>query len=445
MVRFYFGGLIMWYFLCAFILTLGFSDAAQRNVLPSRLEGLKAQRTQAAMIGQLYDVGSMASPGNLQENGNLTEEGVIKLIEKIRASDTIPDQIKKNFSQNYTAKEIKGEGGAQTLQLFLIFKKEAGSPTKARGEPPKSPVFVLKGLKKAQEEISNIKIIRNSPLKRYIYNRGSSNQPRNIPALALDVSNFSYTDQKNKKHDIALIDCASGRDLRKFILSWTKASSGERVGTHRKKIVAEKALYRMGQNLALIHREFNQEKNTINGKEMIKVMGKTFTHGDLHPHNVFYDENQDRMIFIDNESFAISVQKPRDPSIDIMKLYGRLVASNLSSKHQYQQKGISDDEFCNFIVKPLVCGYIDGYKSQDPTRRDPQERKKVIARLNAIITGQGAFKTYVENRKTIVNPIELQKNRKVCTIPLFQKINQGTECAETAPARPKSSPTPLRK
>jgi hypothetical protein len=143
------------------------------------------------------------------------------------------------------------------------------------------------------------------------------------------------------------------------------------------------------------------------------IFGKTFVHGDMHPYNLFYDDKNDRIIFIDNESFALSITTPKDPSIDIMKFFGRLVASSLSSKHAYIKKNTSKDDFYENIVKPFVLGYLDAYPSV--------YRQKVFEKLYQIMTEQGALKTYWDNEKTILSPTELMASREL-TKTMFKTI-----------------------
>lgn len=333
------------------------------------------------------------SDANQLTNGNLTEQGVSLLLQRIRSSENTTNKLKDILGQGkFAIQEIKGEGGAQTLQLFLIRDAETGTPK-----------FVLKGLKKSLEEIENIETIRHSALGSLTYD--PSVEPiKGFPALALDVHNFTYKDRKGNSHDMALINCAPGKDVRKFIHDWTQSETPD----PQAKVTAGKVAYRMGNNIAYIHRKFNQEPNVI--------MGKTYTHGDMHPHNVFYDPVYDRIIFIDNESFALSIINPRDPSVDIMKFYGRLVATNYKEKHQYRYN-IPGNEYYQSIVKPFILGYVDGYAGNDV-----QKRRKVFLKLRDIMTNQSAFKTWLDNNKSLMNPVELYHNQQKYAKPLFDEL-----------------------
>lgn len=332
---------------------------------------------------------------NQLSNGNLTENGVLELLRKVKLSGNTPDTLKKILLEsNLTAHEIKDEGGAQTLQLFLLRDSATGTPR-----------FILKGLKKSLQEIENIETIRKSPLGELTYD--PAKPPQNgLPALALDVHNFTYKDRHGAPHDMALINCAPGKDIRKFILDWSMSKEK----FPKEKIMAEKAAYRLGNNIGYIHKKFNQEPSV--------VMGKTYTHGDMHPHNIFYDPENDRIIFIDNESFATSIRNPKNPSVDIMKFYGRLVATNFNPKHQYR-KNIPGIEYYQTLIKPFIVGYMDGYAGNDIALR-----REVLLKLKEIMTNQSAFRAWLNNNKTIMNPIELYHNQQKYAKPLFDEIKK---------------------
>lgn len=334
------------------------------------------------------------SPQGTDKLGNLNEEGVVELLGKVKKSKKTPAKMKAMLkSPTYAAKKLSG-GGAQTLQLFLVGTN-----------PPSQESYILKGLKKATVEIANIQTIRRNPLgKKYEYHRGDA-PVLGKPVLALDIHNFKYRDSKNKDHEVALITTAPGEDFGDYIKRWSTHSSDKPLDSGK----LSRALYRMGSNLALIHGDFNKEG---------RPMGKTYVHGDLHPHNVFYDEKNDRMVFIDTESFAISIKQPRDPSVDIMKFWGRLVATANNPNHNYQQK-IPDQQFQKVVIEPFIEGYVRGYAGSDP-----RKQRMVFDRLRQIMTTQGALQTFVQNNKTVLNAQQLAQKQKTIGIPGFEAVGR---------------------
>lgn len=314
------------------------------------------------------------SSEDLDREGNLSEKSSVILLQK---AESLNDSMKELLAGKVFSSQKLGEGGAQTLQLFLI--KEADTPK-----------YILKGMKKGEEEVKNLEIIRNSKINQLALDPNKIQRAK--PALALDVNNFSYTDKKGAEHTASLIHLAGGKDLAKIIFDWTNHPEDK-----EKKNLVNLANYRLGNNLGLIHKDFMIPLG--------KVFGKTYVHGDLHPYNIFYDFKNDRIIFIDCESFSISIANPRDPSVDIMKFFGRLIASSLDKKHAYVTKLVSKDDFYENTVKQFVLGYINAYH--------PEKQQEVFEKLFQIMTTQGALEIYLDNSKTIINPIELALSRDI--------------------------------
>ncbi len=333
---------------------------------------------------QFIDLSDLKSD-SIASNGNLTEKGVEILL------------ARSGLGVGYTVKALGG-GGANTLQLFLVMEKG-------------SVKYILKGLKKAFEEVQNLEIIRKSILGNLIMDPAKT-PVKGIPVLAMDEQNLTYLDLKGVEHHVSVINAASGKAISDLIFAWTKPEGGK---TPASEDMVSKALYRMGNNIGIIHKQFMQPVGS--------VTGKTYVHGDMHPYNVFYDDKNDRIIFIDNESFAISIQSPRDISVDLMKFYGRLVATNYKERHAYRPKGgeISEKLFYDVVVKPFVVGYIDAYgKEGDP--KASKIRQDIFKRLYEVISNQGALKTYFDNVKTDLSPTELYKSQQLYAKPMFTEI-----------------------
>lgn len=350
------------------------------NVARTNAKGIVEGILQENSGLHFIDLSSVQSE-SIAPNGNLTEKGVAHLLYKA--------YLVPNYT-DYTIKLLDG-GGANTLQLFLI--KEQGQLK-----------YILKGLKKAFEEVQNLEIIRKSPLASLIMDIGKDPE-MGVPVLAMDEQNLTYLDQKGAEHHVSVINAATGMALSDLIFDWTKQGKG---GITSFKVM--KGLYRMGHNIAFIHKKFMDPRS-----------GKTYVHGDMHPYNVFFDDVNDRIVFIDNESFAISIKAPRDISIDIMKFFGRLVATNFKERHAYRQNGISEKEFYDVVIKPFVIGYIDGYGGKD-VPANKANRQAIFKRLYETMTNQGALKTYFDNVKTDLNPIELYKSQQTYAKPMFTEI-----------------------
>lgn len=338
-----------------------------------------SQRDSAAFMTKVMHEGAglkvldmQSQSGLFEQNGNLTTDAVVQLLTEAKKQEIV------SFQGKLVAKKLGG-GGAKTLQLFLISEN-------------KKPRYILKGMATPETEVKNLTDIRNSRLREYIMDPARP-AVRGEPVLAMDVENFIYLVNGQRKH-VSLINLAQGKAVSDIIFGWGK-------GDVRTETV-QMALRRLGDNIGKIHNHFT------NGS------GKTYIHGDMHPQNVFYDATHDRIIFIDNETFAESIRTPLDPSIDIIKFYGNLVASFFET-HAYT-KGVDERRFHEVIVKSFVEGYINA--------AGPEKRNETLQFLYKTMAKQGVFKINRKDRKTVFNPIKLAQSQKNYLIPLFQEMGQ---------------------
>lgn len=271
-----------------------------------------------------------------------------------------------------------GGGGFQTLQLFLV---------SIDGHPR----YILKGLKEAFREVANNETIRKSKLAPYLQQRP------NMPSIALDVNNYVYKFQGKERY-FSLLNRAPGRDIAGIIFDWARDSTSQ-----EKESRASWAMRVFGESIGKIHVEFMTPKGAI--------LGNTAVHGDMHPYNVFFDPETSHITFIDNETFAISLTKPQDATIDIMKLFTRLVALK-SERHTYKNT-VDETLFYDKIVRPFVEGYIHAYGNQ---------AELAFQKLFQVMTGQGAVKTWLKSHKANANPLELYKTQQLYAKQMFANI-----------------------
>lgn len=334
----------------------------------------------------------------LDKNFNLiAPQGVHELLSRTYQSPDSPQGIQEKLKplfQDPTLIKIKSssEGGSKTAQLFLIFL----------GEELK---FILKGMKNPFEEVNNLRIIEESPLKKYFPENSPSSQNPYTPLIVMDAHNIMYAAPRGQSRYVSLIHAAQGKPVKKIIESYIQDHTQENID------VAKEALKKLGGAISTIHQE-----NQANAQQ---VMGNTFTHGDFHPDNVFYNPKNKKITFIDNETFAHSIKKRQDPTVDIMKFYGTLVAS-FNSIHNYlsqaKKKGISIDLFYKDIVQSFVDGYINAYP--------PMKQQEVFHKLKTVMTKQGALETFQKNKISTFNPVKLQASQDKYMKKIFEDVEK---------------------
>lgn len=395
----------------------------------------------------------------LDKSGDLTIDGVQQLMKQLQYSTDTTDALKARIhGATFKVTNLgKAEGGAQTLQLFMIDVVKQGNEVDH---------FILKGMKKPFEEVENLQIVKQSPLVKYFITPGqTSHQPADQPAIASDELNIVYATPSGGERYISLINMASGQAIKKIINSYIQNPNKENID------VANEALFALGKAIAIIHRDnqrstdksivdkaiksihrqnqYTKEKSiaskavtTIHRQNDKSIMGKTIVHGDFHPENAFYDPKTKRVTIIDNESFALSIppyHQKLDPAVDIMKFYGTLVAS-FNPSHNYLQKAKQSQKQGEAllhldIIQPFVEGYLSIFTGD--------EKKEAYNKLQKIMTSQGTIKSFLQNDKTILNPVKLTLSQKQYMPMVFDNIKKKLNMPSGNPAP--SGPQPSGK
>jgi hypothetical protein len=161
----------------------------------------------------------------------------------------------------------------------------------------------------------------------------------------------------------------------------------------------------MGQELSNFHKKFMKP---VPGKKL----GKTVAHGDLHVHNIFYDEKTRHFTFIDNETMVRSFEKPKIPKIDFMRLIFPPFSSN-DTIYQFKEiiKGVKPGTYLNLTLKPFINGYLSVYH--------PQERKQLLQDLREIFT------TDIKAKPLNFDPQYINQIIKDYINPIFNEIEKS--------------------
>lgn len=261
----------------------------------------------------------------------------------------------------------KNVKGVHTGQLFAISVKESCLVGEGKAASDKfRPLYILKESKKGVSEIKNLVQMRKSSLNsRYV-----STEQR----LADQVEGIGYEMARVTFEDVHFILHRHHQGMRYFSLLQT--APGKSFQEHLR-VFGEQMLvldresqeyyseiarmkhifYRVGFALSKLHQQFARESG---------ILGKSYTHGDLHAQNLFYDDETEDVSLIDNETFCFSLKKRTSGINDIVDLY--LLHSVKTVAHQFSNLLTNvdlniDDDLWHELWGYLFLGYLEAYEN----------------------------------------------------------------------------------
>ena len=225
--------------------------------------------------------------------------------------------------------------------------------------------FLGKNKVMTKEDFGNIKSI-NTPIKEltdlkkvqsYIIPKLKNYKYAKISAIGNSVSflDTKQTDLKQgEKQYFVVLDAADGEDLdtlfdepNKNFVEWRKM------------------MFNVGRALGELHFLLSdQNEGDISNQNMKLEDVKTIPHGDLHVGNVFYNQKNGDVNFIDTGSMADFLKSPGSPMKDLKRFfaiskYQHRLYDNLSHRHNILNK--------DFII--FADGYSQGF-SQNKTMQE---------------------------------------------------------------------------
>jgi hypothetical protein len=237
---------------------------------------------------------------NLNGKGNFTPESAAKFLERTHKERWLRGN---QFKQADCLKvrdmiEEKKDAPWATEQLFFVT---------STCSPQKTETFIFKEMKPSKDEEDPVQEIyrllratRYPPLGPLIY----PSNVKNYPQLILPIAYLAYI-HKDTKHQLSLMNVASGNQLMKLIKDFKKKSYDK--GTINQ---VARAYFDLGVALANFYKKYMEPIKE--GK-----LGKTITQGDLHQGNIFYDPNTRQVTFIDNERIVYSLDQLQDIQEDL--------------------------------------------------------------------------------------------------------------------------------
>ncbi len=242
--------------------------------------------------------------------------------------------------------DIMGQKGYQTSQLFVVESACDITPKK----------YILKEIASKTKEIARLE---NSSLIKALYPFIYPKREPNFPTFLFPIAYISYS-YNNTDHYLSLLDMAPGVLLSNLIIKYKNNEISQEDIKH--------IYYKVGFSISRFHQRMSYHFKNDNQYDNI-MLKPTYVQGDAHQANIFYDKDQDQVIFIDNEKIAAddnNNKPPKDPYYDIRKFF-------FTTLQMFTPENIKNDR--NFINKWLkitisnfLKGYIDVYKEESRTQ-----------------------------------------------------------------------------
>ncbi len=253
-----------------------------------------------------------------------------------------------------------GDGGKQTLQIFLV----SGLKNCGMGFHREQPrLWILKETKQFLE-VRNLQTLMASPV--IAFDIKKTNRNLRFPAVAFPTESFTYVDGARNPHYMLLMDAAPGIPFAKIIQSKDLEKLSQ-------------ASYLIGEKLVALHKEFMKP----DGK---KLLGSTIVHGDLHSNNIFVDQPSKTVTLIDVETFVKSFNTPSTPAVDLFMLYG-FATSHLQTSQRVAHD-LTTKEWHQYFLKPFLQGYVSNW----PERYQITVLKELKDMFNSPFTIRKIFK-----------------------------------------------------
>lgn len=326
------------------------------------------------------------SPSLLKSDGNLTENGLANILAQAYSEGILKNKD-FNDKQCLTIKNLGSGSGYNTVQLFLV---------SSTCSPSTQPLlYIVKESRKGLTESTNLKKIEEFPGMQDII---APKVIKGFPTISLPFFYFSYHPKHQNIHYIATMPAAKGAvlfDLLNEFRDDQSQKNAERI---------KKAYHILGVELGNFHKKFMKP---VPGKKL----GATVAHGDLHVHNIFYDEQTGHFTFIDNETMVRCFDKLKVPKIDFMRLIFPPFSSN-DTIYQFKEiiKGVKPGTYLNITLTPFIKGYLSAF--------NPQDRKQLLQDLREIFT------TNIKAKPLNFDPQYIHQIVKDYINPIFNNIEK---------------------
>jgi|GEM_PF-2789942 len=261
-----------------------------------------------------------------------------------------------NVNPHYLAK-----GHTQT---HYVLKKNKWAFKKVDSRDQNTPVKELIDLQKVQA---------------YIIPKLSKSEHAKISAIG---NSAFYLDEKGEKLYFVVLDTADGQPV---IELFNKFANTDQKKWHNIMFSAGKAL---GELHWLLSDQEQFKKININDLKLSDI--KTIPHGDLHLNNIFYDDKNNSVTFIDTGSMADSVREKKSPEAEFSYFFG--ITKYLHTLGRYDFNKLNED----------FASFADGYAQGFSKNKELQEKiKNILVDYFKVISTEYGASIYLKMLKPV--------------------------------------------
>ncbi len=348
-----------------------FDEASFYDLEVARRQVANARKSIKAMT--IVDVTKLLETPQLPRDAVLTNTDIVTILETLNKAGylALPPDIfstSKEAPLKLFAKPLGNSAkGVYSGQLFFI-----GYTKRTRNEDGKVviktvPLYILKETKKGVSEIAHLYKVDVSRLhseRDDTFTKHFTDAEVTTPTIArVAFDDLHFKLKTGNTRYFSLLQTAPGKSIYKHLrdfgmLAQTKDTDEKEFQAAMTRI--KHIFYRMGFAMSQLHQKYIDPLHF-----RAKPLKKTYTHGDLHSENIFYDDVTDTVTLIDNETFALSLNHPSLGIDDIVEFYmmhtlktiAHTVASQLTNNREF---GIND-ALWHELWRSLFDGYLSAY------------------------------------------------------------------------------------
>lgn len=338
----------------------GLLDACKKNGLCSdklitalkNTEGL-TNTSDTDFVNMLYDRSvvikevSVGSDSKLKSTGKFTEDSIKNfLVHAFKSGKMINNAF--SHANDLSVTNLGTGGGTATAQLFLV------KNTKTNED------FIVKEVAKAKAESFDLSLASHyKPLEKFT----APQTTENAPTLLLPLAYLKYYDNKGS-HYLIVMPKSPGIEFLKLMKEYVAAPSD----TNKKRLADAYRL--LGVTLANFHKTFM--KNAQGQPDSSSLLGNTLVHGDFHAKNIFYDEKNQRIYWIDLERLGKSVMRPTHIGTDLVYT----IAFPFLADWLLAKANVNAEQWAADFYTPFINAYLATFGGDKKIHA--QEMKKLI-------------------------------------------------------------------
>lgn len=336
----------------------------------------------------------------LASNGIFTENSMKNFLVHAYKSGKIMDS---SFSdaQNLEVKNLGTGGGSATLQLFLVKNIKTGNE------------YIVKEVVKAKAEAFDLSLASHyKPLEKFTTSQGVDN-----PIVVLPKAYLKYKDKKNT-HYLIVMPKAPGVEFLKLMKEYIAQP------TEKNKIRLQEAFTFLGKTLGNFHKNFMVNAQGRPDSSSLQML--TLAHGDFHAKNVFYDESNKQIYWIDLEGLGKSVLRPKDVGDDLthVTLFPFLVSFILSEDKINRKKWAYD------FYPAFFNAYLDAFGGNKSA--NAAIAKKLIAGYARLANWNHEILPYIYEVLDAIASPNLKKSGDTESMTDKKKVVQALDKADAA-------------